>query len=416
MPLTIVAAQVLSEVARSTRMAACSMAIARVRILSHVMSESRTLNIYCLRFVKANTNWCELRSPTAERKRTMRLNSRAHAIVLAVVLLSCGAALSHVAQFEVSTPIYAHQPAATLPRDDQAAIDTFSKVGPAVVQVVSIGVGSGSGVIFDRAGDIVTNNHVVEGAVRLSVNLSDGRILSARLIGRDPADDLAVIRVHAARLPVASFGDSTALHPAQTVLAIGNPLGLQQTVTEGVVSAIGRTVDEPPQAGKSGNYLPDAIQTSAPINPGNSGGALVTLDGLVVGIPTLEVVDTGEGTSAQGIGFAVSSARVKLVVPQLIRSGKVTHTGRAYLAVGLEDAQGNGARVTTLAAGGPADVAGVQVDDVIAQVDGRPVATADDVRAALARHKPGDRIRLVVDRNGQAVHLVVVVGELPATQ
>jgi S1-C subfamily serine protease len=285
-----------------------------------------------------------------------------------------------------------------------------------VVQVVSVGVGSGSGVIYDKSGNIVTNNHVVQGATSLHVNLSDGRSLAASLVGTDPADDLAVIRVHSSGLPVATFGDSFNLQPAQAVLAIGNPLGLQQTVTSGVVSATGRTVDEPSSSGNSvGAYLPDAIQTSAPINPGNSGGALVALDGTVVGIPTLVVADTGEGTAAQGIGFAISSARVKLVVPQLIRYGKVLHTQRAYLGVGLTDTQASGAQVSNLAPNSPAAKAGVQQGDVITAINGHPVSSSDDVRATLAMHHPGDKVTLTINRNGQTVHVPVTLGELPAS-
>jgi S1-C subfamily serine protease len=225
-----------------------------------------------------------------------------------------------------------------------------------------------------------------------------------------------VIRVNATGLHVATFGNSSTLQQAQTVLAIGNPLGLQQTVTSGVVSAIHRVVDEPGANGSSvGAYLPDAIQISAPINPGNSGGALAALDGTVVGIPTLGLTDTGEGTAAQGIGFAISSARVKVVVPQLIQDGKVIHTGRAYLGVGLTDTQASGAQVSNLDPNGPAATAGVQHGDIITSIDGHPITSSNDVRIVLAMQKPGDQVNLTINRNGQTLQLQVTLGELPAS-
>jgi putative serine protease PepD len=164
----------------------------------------------------------------------------------------------------------------------------FAVASPSVVYIANAGVGSGSGVIYDPGGDIVTNAHVVAGAgaQSLRVTLSSGKTYTGRVVGTDRADDLAIIRIHASSLPAAHFAPTGTYRVAQTVLAIGSPLGLQQTVTAGLISALDRTVQEP-----SGAYLPNAIQTSAPINLGNSGGALVTLDGTVVGIPTLEATD-----------------------------------------------------------------------------------------------------------------------------
>src|SRR2546423_8261776 len=215
---------------------------------------------------------------------------------------------------------------------DAATENAFAVASPSVGYIKNPGVGSGSGVIYDSSGDIVTNAHVVDNAQTLRVTLSNGKTYTARIVGTDTADDLAVIRINASGLPAARFATSGSYQVAQTVLAIGSPLGLQQTVTSGLISALDRTVAE-----SRGAYLPNAIQTSAPINPGNSGGALVTLDGTVVGIPTLEASDPQSGGTAQGIGFAVPSSRVTYIAHQIIATGRVEHTGRAFLGVGATD-------------------------------------------------------------------------------
>lgn len=197
----------------------------------------------------------------------------------------------------------------------------IAKVEPAVVQIqVALLSGSaiGSGIIIDSRGYIVTNNHVVTGAQSIVVVLSDGTHLTAQLVGTDPADDLAVIKVTTQlQLTVATLGDSSKLQVGQDVLAIGNPLGISGTVTQGIISALGRTVSE----GQGGATISNAIQTDAAINPGNSGGALIDLQGNVVGIPTLGVIDTQYNTPANGIGYAIPSSRIAVVVQQLIAAG-----------------------------------------------------------------------------------------------
>ena len=191
----------------------------------------------------------------------------------------------------------------------------ISKVRPAVVQVNVVtqnGQGLGSGVIIDKRGYIVTNNHVIEGARQVQVALYDGSELPAQLVGRSPNDDLAVLKVTPPRngLTVATLGDSSRVRVGQEVLAIGNPLGITQTVTNGIVSALGRNVDS----------IANAIQTDAPINPGNSGGALVDLQGNVIGIPTATAIDPEFRSPANGVGFAIPSNRVQTVTEQIIAS------------------------------------------------------------------------------------------------
>ena len=305
---------------------------------------------------------------------------------------------------------------------DAAIENAFAIASPSVVYVDNVGVGTGSGVIYDSTGDIVTNAHVVSGAQKLTVTLSNGKTYTARLVGTDTADDLAVIHIDASGLTAAHFAAVGTYHVAQTVLAIGSPLGLQQSVTSGLISALNRTVQE-----STGAYLPNAVQTSAPINPGNSGGALVDLAGDVVGIPTLEATDpqNNNGGAAQGIGFAVPSSRVTYIAHQIISTGKVQHTGRAYLGVAATDAtqtQGLGGGTAATVAGavvtsasGPAAQAGVQQGDIITAVDGTPITSEADLLTALAGRKPGDTVTLTLNRNGATLTVHAKLSELPAS-
>jgi S1-C subfamily serine protease len=204
----------------------------------------------------------------------------------------------------------------------------LAKVRPAVVEVnvtTQQGGAIGSGVIIDGRGYIVTNNHVVDGAQSMTVTLYDGTNLQAQLVGTDPADDLAVVMITppSKGLTVVQLGDSSKLTVGQDVMAIGNPLGITQTVTNGIVSALGRSVSE----GQGGATISNAIQTDAAINPGNSGGALVDMQGHLVGIPTLTAIDPEFNTPASGVGFAIPSNRVATVVPQIISTGSVTQNG-----------------------------------------------------------------------------------------
>jgi S1-C subfamily serine protease len=206
-------------------------------------------------------------------------------------------------------------------------VNVVEQVSPSVV-VVETATGLGSGVVFDGTGDIVTNNHVVAGSTKLTVTLADGQKLAGTVVGTYPAGDIAVVHVTGTNLKPAAFGDSSTLVVGDIVLAVGNPLGLQSSVTQGIVSAVGRSVPESTKV-----TLPDVIQTSAEINPGNSGGALVNLAGQVVGIPTLGALDPEFGnTPATGIGFAISSNTAVDIANQLIASGQVSSTPRPATA------------------------------------------------------------------------------------
>ncbi|WP_437754922.1 trypsin-like peptidase domain-containing protein [Sorangium sp. So ce1389] len=311
--------------------------------------------------------------------------------------------------------------AADLRRLGEAFADVADKVGPAVVQIeVTVGEdvssplrwfrdggqrrGLGSGVIFSPDGGILTNNHVIDGARAITVRLRDGRMFAGRVAGRDPATDLAVLRVDAKDLPVATFADSDAARVGAWVVAIGSPFGLGHTVTTGVLSAKGR-------GGVGVNDVEDYLQTDASINPGNSGGPLVDLDGRVLGINTM-VVSRG-----QGIGLAVPANMARRVAEQLLRSGRVE---RAWMGVGLQDLTPQlaaamrspppaGALVNAVTPGGPAARSNLQPGDVITSVAARPVRDAQDVIRELFNHNVGEGLALEVVRDGQRYQTRVVL-------
>jgi putative serine protease PepD len=208
-----------------------------------------------------------------------------------------------------------------------AFVSVYRKVSPSVVQIQTP-EGLGSGIVFDAKGDIVTNAHVVGSATAFTVTTSTGKQFKGSLVGTFPADDLAVIKVSSAGLHPASFADSSKLRVGDLAMAIGNPLGLQSSVTQGIISALGRQEPE-----GNGVVLQNAIQTSAAINPGNSGGALVNIGGSVIGIPTLAAADPQLGGAASGIGFAIPSNTVKSIASQLVKYGHVVNSGRPYLGV-----------------------------------------------------------------------------------
>jgi putative serine protease PepD len=294
------------------------------------------------------------------------------------------------------------------PADPSAAYEAAAKEGLASVVQIRHERGLGSGVVLDDSGDIVTNAHVVAGGRSFEVVAPDGTEHSATLRGAFPQGDIAVVRVRGGKLEPARFADSSELEVGQAVLALGSPLGLQGSVTDGIVSAVSRTVS----AG-NGVALPSAVQTSAPINPGNSGGALVDLSGAVVGIPTLASVAPGLGR-ADGVGFAISSNTAKRLASQLAEEGRVVDTGRAYLGVELRSVVGGGVLIVGVEVGGPAADAGLRPGDLILEIDGQPVASVDDVAVALASQMPGDRVPIRVRRQaGTTATVEVTLGELP---
>jgi serine protease Do len=359
---------------------------------------------------------------------------------LSVAMLGLVAASSSAAQVPASPR---PQPAAAVPTPAQVQASTAEakrlsdgfvavadRVSPSVVQIdvtardekaeawarlfgkgggdEAVARGTGSGVVFTADGAILTNNHVVEEALTIDVRLRDGRYLPARLVGRDPATDLAVIRVDATGLSPAKFADSDAARVGEWVVAIGSPLGLGYTVTAGVLSAKGR-------GGLGMNSVEDYLQTDASINPGNSGGPLCTLQGEVLGINSMVA------GRAQGIGFAVPSNMALRVAQQLLSSG---HVSRAWLGVGVQDvtpelaaalklAPGTGALVNNVAKDGPAFRANMRPGDVIASVGGRPVHDAHELVRETMAQPIGQALPLEILRSGNHYGTTVTLSERP---
>jgi S1-C subfamily serine protease len=288
-------------------------------------------------------------------------------------------------------------------------VNVVHTVSPSVVQIEDQ-TGLGSGVVFDATGDIVTNNHVVSGAKSFTVTTSTGKRYPAKLVGAFAPDDIAVIRVTGADLQPATFADSSTLDVGDLAIAIGNPLGLQSSVTNGIVSAFRQAMPEP------GNVtLPSVIQTSAPINPGNSGGALVDIQGGVIGIPTLAATDPELGGSAPGIGFALPSNLVTDIAGQIVAHGKVVDSHRAYLGITAGEAT-DGVFVDAVTAGGPAAKAGIKVGDVVVSVDGKATSTTALLTTVLAGLKPGQAVPVDVrSQAGAKTTRQVTLGTYPGS-
>jgi putative serine protease PepD len=287
-------------------------------------------------------------------------------------------------------------------------VNVFKTVSPSVVQIQT-SAGLGSGIVFDSKGDIVTNYHVVSGFTTFTVTTSTGKKLSAKLVGQFRQDDLAVIEVSGASLKPATFADSSKLRVGDITMAIGNPLGLASSVTQGIISALNRQEPE-----GNGYTLPSAIQTSAAINPGNSGGALVDIQGRVIGIPTLAPIDPQFGNAAAGIGFAIPSNIVKDIAAQIVRYGHVVNSHRAYLGVEVGDTGGSGVYIGAVTSGGPAAKAGIAVGDVVTSVAGKPTATTADLGTVLAGLQPGQTVKVALTKQSGAKSTVDLrLGEYP---
>lgn len=321
-----------------------------------------------------------------------------------------------------SAPGPAQSPVPLTSPADAELLDAYSRAVSGVVErtapaVVSVevqhrrrGGGGGSGFVFTPDGFILTNSHVAHGATKTDVAFADGRRLRAELIGDDPDTDLAILRVDASSLVAAPLGDSGALRVGQVVIAIGNPLGFQSTVTAGVVSALGRSFRS-----VSGRLIDNVIQTDAALNPGNSGGPLLDSRGGVIGVNTAVILP------AQGICFAVAVNTVKLVVGQLIAHG---HVRRARIGVGGQNVslprlavrahrlmQPSGVLITTIEPGSPAARAGLQPGDIIVAFGGEPVHGIDDLHRALTGERIGAPTTVVAVRKAERLELAITAAE-----
>jgi S1-C subfamily serine protease len=289
----------------------------------------------------------------------------------------------------------------------QAAYErVVSTVSPQVVQI-SQRAGLGSGIVFNDKGDVVTNAHVVGSATKLTVTVSTGKVYPAKVVGTFVPDDLALVRVTSGKLPpAATFADSSKLAVGQIVLAIGNPLGLTSSVTEGIISALDRT-----QIEESGATLANTVQTSAAINPGNSGGALVDLNSQVVGMNTL-AAGSPIGGLAPGIGFAIPSNTIKDIAGQIAVHGKVINSHRAFIGISAATLPSGGILVTKVYANSGAAKASLRPGDVIVSIAGTPTPTMDALAQVLAGHNPGDTVKVTIKGRRKAT-LTVTLGELP---
>jgi S1-C subfamily serine protease len=340
-------------------------------------------------------------------------------LMLTGVLASCGSTLAHGSPPKVakipSTKISSSALSQSLLVLQQAYVNLYKEVSPSVVQI-STSADLGSGIIFNAQGDIVTNNHVANGYKKFQVTLANGKQYPGTLVNNFAPDDLAVIHIDATGLQPATFADSSQLAVGDIVLAIGNPLGFQSSATDGIISAVGRTVSE-----SNGVTLPDVIQTSAPINPGNSGGALVDLEGQVVGIPTLAAVDQQLGGSqAAGIGFAIPSSIAANIAGQIVKYGSVQSSNRSCIGIEVEQVTGsngqdNGVLVTSVTRASVTQ-AGLKAQDVITAVNGQPTLAVQDLTNDLANLSPGKNVTLSVTApSGSKSTVSVSLGQLTAS-
>ncbi len=309
-------------------------------------------------------------------------------------------------------------------KEDRVAV-IAAAILPTVVQVDISGKGveahgrsgNGSGVIYRSNGFIVTNNHVVAKAAKIDVRLGDGTTKPAEVVGTDPINDLAVIKIEAMDLPAIQIGDSSKIRIGELAVAVGSPFGLPGSVTAGIVSGLDRPLDITSPEGQDVRLV-NVIQTDAPINPGNSGGALVGADGRLIGINSA-IFTAGQPANA-GIGFAIAAETVVRVADQLIANGFVRHSfmGVRLETISLQDAGrlgiSRGARIDSVEPGAPADQAGLHSDDVIVKADGIAVRSMDDLIGLLRKREVGQQVSITYVRGGAEHTVAVVLAELPS--
>ena len=348
-------------------------------------------------------------------RRSRVLQFAASAVALAVLTAGCtgGGADSE------PTPPAGVRSAPGTGNLQQSYESVVRRVLTSVVQITT-GEGLGSGIIYDQQGHIVTNAHVVGRAKTFQVRLATGGSpLPARLVAAFPPDDLAVIKLNdPPALNPAEFADSSRARVGEIVLAMGNPLGLSGSVTEGIISAVGRSVQEPPAEGSAGATITSMIQTSAAINPGNSGGALVDLSGRVIGIPTLAASDPQlGGGAAPGIGFAIPSNTATRIAGQIVKYGRVVNSGRAQLGITgatVTNTAGSpiGVSVVEVRAGSGAARAGIQRGDVITAINAVKTLTSAELSEVVAQHQPGQVVTVTFLRDQTRGSARVRLGQL----
>ena len=308
-----------------------------------------------------------------------------------------------------AAPAAIERPAAVRSGEARTVSEIYRAASPGVVDITvatKSGRAEGSGFVIDTSGDIVTNQHVVDGATSLKVRFADGSSATAHVVGTDPSSDLAVIKVNvpAARLHPLTFGDSGSLEVGDPVMAIGSPFGLTESASTGIVSALGRTIDAPNHYSISG-----AVQTDAAINHGNSGGPLLDASGKVIGV-NAQIESDGGGNN--GVGFAIPSVTVQRVATTLAAGRTVEH---AYLGIQVADSNSpTGARIGLVRASGPAADAGLRAGDVVTAIEGNPVDSADALTAAVNTAQPGQKLHFTIVRGGDHRELTVTLGHRPS--
>jgi putative serine protease PepD len=342
----------------------------------------------------------------------MRLRKPTAIAVAGLALAGAGAGAGTYAAVAGGETTTTTTTATAPPVSDTAATTSALSIGQiyrtaykGVVEITASAAGNGatgSGFVYDSAGHIVTNYHVVRGASSITVTVYDGSKHKATLVGHDASSDLAVLKIDvpASKLHPLTLADSSSVQVGDGVVAIGSPFGLSETVTSGIVSALNRTISS-----VNAYSIAGAIQTDASINPGNSGGPLLNMRGEVIGVNSQ--IESQSGAS-DGVGFAISSNTVKSVVSQLLGSGTVDHP---YLGISVQDATSRaGAQIASVSSGSPAANAGLEAGDVITAVDGEAITSADDLTGAVAAKKPGDRVNVTYIRSGSTRSAAVTLG------
>jgi len=368
-------------------------------------------------------------TPPAQPEAPKRRHRPGTAVLLALALVAGGGVGGGVATLlddDGPTSSLARTPlstgsvtSATVEGSPEAAA---AAIAPSVVTIEVTGVvsgafgsqessGTGSGVVIRDSGYIVTNNHVVDAAVEqgtVHVTFSDGKTVPAEVVGTDPTTDLAVLKVSGVSVKAATFAPSEQLKVGQAVLAVGAPLGLSNTVTQGIVS----TLHRPVRTGDTQQAVLDAVQTDAAINPGNSGGALVDLAGRVVGINSA-IATAGGNTGNIGVGFAIPSETATKIADEIIATGRATHSqigvSVADAPSGTTGAPGAGALIRSVVDGAPAAKAGLRAGDVVTKVDDRRVTDADSLIVAIRSHDPGEKVTVTYSRGGSEKKVTVTL-------
>jgi putative serine protease PepD len=329
----------------------------------------------------------------------------AASVGLVIAVLAVAGVFDRTERVVDSSPRAETTPISTQPAAEGSVADIYAAASPAVASIDNGNGGSGSGFLMDGQGHVVTNQHVVDGGSDFTVRFGeDGEEHAARLVGQDPSTDLAVLEVDdvPAETDPLELSSSSDLRPGDVAIAIGSPFDLSGTVTTGIISALDRDIRAP-----NGFQIDGVLQTDAAINPGNSGGPLLDAEGRVIGVNSQ--IAASDARQSSGVGFAVPVDTVKQIVPQLIEGGEVEH---AYLGVGF-DPNSDEAVIANITEGGPAASSELRPGDRVTAVDGSRIESADDLASAIDDHKPGDRIELTVQRDGEQRTIGVELGTRP---